>query len=180
MIYLMLAEGFEEVEAVTTVDLLRRAEIPIETCSIMGKRTVTGSHGIPVTCDLIFEECDFDRCRMIILPGGMPGTRRLDAHEGLGELLVRFEAEGRDIAAICAAPMVLGHKGVLRGRKATVYPGLESELTGAYPSEEKVVIDRGVITSKGPGTAMDFALALIRYLKDEKIAESVREGLLYR
>ena len=179
-IKVMLADGFEEVEAITTVDLLRRAGIPVQTVSIMGKREVSGAHGVSVIADQLFDEVDFDEVKMILLPGGMPGTTNLLSFEPLTKVLKQFAAEDRPLGAICAAPMVLAANGILEGRKATIYEGMEAHLKGAIHTEGNVVIDGTIVTSKGPGTAMDFGLALVGFLKGEAKAEEVRAGLLYR
>lgn len=179
MVYLFLANGFEEIEALTVVDLLRRADLQIKTVSIMEDRLVYGAHGIGVEADILFDQGDYDRCAMLVLPGGMPGTTNLCNHRGLNEELKKFYAAGKPVAAICAAPMVLARAGILAGHKATIYTGMEAELLGADHGEGSVVVSGNVITSKGPGTAMDFALALIGQLKGREAAAAVAEGLLY-
>ena len=132
MIYVHLAKGFEEIEALTCVDLLRRAGLPVETVSCDPARTVTGSHGISVEADTLFVSADYDGAEMIVLPGGMPGTTNLRAHEKLCQKIREFAAaEDKKVAAICAAPMILGQLGLLEGKKATIYPGMEEELKGA-------------------------------------------------
>ena len=179
MIYVHLADGFEEIEAFTIVDLLRRAEIETETVSIMGKLSVTGAHGIKVAADLLFEDAIYDSCEMIVLPGGMPGATNLDEHDGLREKIYSFNNQGKWLAAICAAPLVFGHAGILKGKKATCYPSFEKELEGAEVVEDAVVSDQKVITSRGPATAMAFALKIIEELKGKEKAKEVAEGLLY-
>ncbi len=131
MVYVFLATGFEEVEALTAVDLLRRADIQVKTVSIMEDKLVYGSHGIGVEADILFKEGLYDRCAMLILPGGMPGTINLCNHGELNEELKLFYEAGKPIAAICAAPMVLGRAGLLSGHEATIYDGMEEELAGA-------------------------------------------------
>ena len=179
MVYVHLAEGFEETEAITVVDLLRRAEIETEIVSVTGYLPVKGSHGIKVVADILFEDAVYSSCELIVLPGGMPGATNLDAHEGLREKLYSFNNQGKKLAAICAAPLVLGHAGVLKGKKATCYPGFEAELTGAELSTDAVVSDGGIITSRGPGTAMAFALAIIEELKGKEAADEIAKGLLF-
>lgn len=179
MVYVFLAGGFEEIEALTAVDLLRRAEIQVKTVSIMEDKLVYGAHGVGVEADILFKEGLYDRCAMLILPGGMPGTENLCNHRELNEELKEFYAAGKPVAAICAAPMVLGRAGLLEGHTATIYEGMEDELVGAVHSSQKVVVSGNVITSKGPGTAMDFALALIAYLKGDEKAEEIKKELLY-
>ena len=178
MVYVHLAEGFEEVEAMTIVDLLRRAEIETETVSITGRLPVTGAHGVKIVADILFEDAVYSSCELIVLPGGMPGATNLDAHEGLREKIYSFNNQGKKLAAICAAPLVLGHAGVLNGKKATCYPSFEAELTGAELSTDAVVSDGGVITSRGPATAMAFALAIIEDMKGKEAADSIAAGLL--
>ena len=179
MVYVHLAEGFEEVEAMTIVDLLRRAEIETETVSITGALPVKGAHGIKLVADILFEDAVYGVCDMIVLPGGLPGATNLDAHEGLREKIYSFNNQGKKLAAICAAPLVLGHAGLLDGKKATCYPGFEKELTGAELCIDAVVIDESIITSRGPGTAMAFTLAIIEELKSKEAADEVAAGLLF-
>ncbi len=177
-VYVHLARGFEEIEAITVVDVLRRAGIPVETVSIMGEHLVTGAHDISVEADLLFEEADYESCDMIVLPGGMPGTTNLGAHEGLGKMLKEFAAKGRWLAAICAAPMVFGQAGLLQDKTAVIFPGMESYLKGAKLGELQVEIDGNIITSKGPGTAMTFALTIVELLKDEQTADALKKAML--
>ena len=179
MVYVHLADGFEEVEALTVVDLLRRADIETQTVSIMGKLAVKGSHDIKVVADIIFEDAVYSECEMIVLPGGMPGSANLDAHDGLREKIHSFNNQEKWLAAICAAPLVLGHAGVLKGKKATCYPGFEKELDGAEALTDSVVVDKNIITSRGAGTAMLFALKLIKELKGKELASKIAEKLLY-
>ena len=178
MVYVFLANGFEDIEAVTCVDLLRRAGIQVKTVSIMEDKLVYGAHGIGVEADILFKHGDYERCGMLILPGGMPGTTNLCNHKELNEELKAFAQTGKPVAAICAAPMVLGRAGLLQGHKATIFDGMEEELEGAFYQNEKVVISGNMITSKGPGTAMDFALSLIQVLKGEDMAQKVKAGLM--
>ena len=130
-IYVFLAEGFEEVEALTPVDVLRRAGLPVKTVSVTGVLTVNGAHGVPVVADMVFEEVKEEDAEMIVLPGGLPGATNLDAHEGLGKLIMTFAEAGRPLSAICAAPLVYGKRGLLKGKKVTCYPGFEKYLEGA-------------------------------------------------
>jgi 4-methyl-5(b-hydroxyethyl)-thiazole monophosphate biosynthesis len=173
-----LAEGFEEIEAVTVVDLLRRAGIAVQTASL-GGREVTGSHGITVHSDLGIDEAAADDYDMIVLPGGMPGTAHLKSDARVARLLREFAASGRYTAAICAAPSVLAHAGLLEGRRATSYPGFlaADSAAGIRLSDEPVVIDGKVVTSRGPGTAVPFALALIELLEGPAAKRAVEERL---
>lgn len=177
--YLFLADGFEEVEALTVVDLLRRANISCTMISISGNHTVSGSHNIQVTADALFDETDFGSADMLILPGGMPGTKHLAAHEGLKTLLQTKAKTDCCLAAICAAPSVLGGNGLLNGLHATCYPGFEDKLTGAILSSSAVVHDGKVITSRGLGTAIDFALKLIELLEDKAASELISSSIQY-
>lgn len=180
MVYVFLAHGFEEIEAVTIVDLLRRADIQVKTVSIMEEKLVYGAHGIGVEADILFRAADFKSCAMLVFPGGMPGTTNLCNHKELTEEVKRFYGSGKPVAAICAAPMVLAKAGLFDGHEATIYPGMEAELKGAVPNAENVVQSGQLITSKGPGTAMDFALKLIEILQGEAKSRDVREELIYR
>ncbi|MDR0814474.1 MAG: DJ-1/PfpI family protein [Bacteroidales bacterium] len=177
-VFLFLAEGFEETEAVATIDVLRRGGLSVTTVSISDNRTVTGAHGIPVTADVLFEKADIDEGDMLVLPGGMPGASNLNAHKGLPEQLKKYAADGKKIAAICAAPLVLGGLNLLQGKKATVYPGYESTLKGAEYVKTAVVTDGNIITGRGPGFVFEFALAIVAELQGKTKADEVAEGLL--
>ena len=178
MLFVHLAEGFEEIEAITIVDVLRRAGIEVNTVLITNNKAVTGSHNITVLADILFEDANYTNCEMIILPGGMPGTTNLAGHEGLIKHIQFFANNGKWIAAICAAPMVLGTLLLLTGKQATIYPGMELHLLGAKHSSEKVVVDEKIITSKGPGTAMDFALKLVEVFKGDQTVNSLRKAMI--
>lgn len=180
MVYVHLATGFEEVEALTIIDILRRAEIDVRSVSITGEKLVKGTHGINVEADILFEEAQYKDCEMIVLPGGMPGATNLEAHGGLMTNIKEFEAEGKKLAAICAAPLALGTAGVIKGKKATIYPGMEDRLVDATPTGEAVTVDGNIITGKGPAFAMEFALALVGELKGATIKEQVAAGLLLK
>lgn len=175
---LFLANGFEEIEALGTLDILRRAQIPVKTVSITQNKTVTGAHDIPVIADTTFEEADFSDVDVLVLPGGMPGAKNLNEHEGVKELLLNYNKQGKLIAAICAAPMVFGGLGLLENKQATCYPGFESKLTGAEVTGEKVVIAGNIITGKGPGLVFDFALMLVEEIAGSDTRLNVQQGLL--
>lgn len=179
-VYIFLANGFEEIEALTVVDLLRRAGIEISMVSITGNLQVTGAHNIIVSADMLFEQADFSDADLLVLPGGMPGTTRLMEHEGLDKLLLDFNKEKKNIAAICAAPSVLGNKGILSGKSATCYPGFENKLIGSTVLNLEVVEDGNIITSKGFGTAIDFSLSIIAKLLDENTAKEMADSIMYR
>lgn len=178
MIYVHLAEGFEEIEALTVADVLRRAGAEVKLVSVWGSPEVTGAHGITVTADISFDEADYELCEMIVLPGGMPGTTNLMKHEGLMQEIRRADERGRWVCAICAAPMVLAAAGLLEGRNATIYPGMEEYIAGAAATEGKVVRDGNVITSQAPGTAMKFAIALAEALFGKEEAERIEKDEL--
>jgi len=172
---LPLAEGFEEIEALTVVDVLRRAGINVDTVGVMGSM-VTGSHGVRVMTDKKILEINADEYDGIVLPGGNPGYLNLGRSSKIIEILKKFDAEGKLIAAICAAPSVLAKAGVLEGKKATIYPGMEKELP--YPRGERVVIDGKIITSQAPGTAMEFALAIVEFLAGKDRAFQMKRQLV--
>lgn len=179
-IAVFLAEGFEEIEALTVVDLCRRAGIETLMVSVMGSRAVTGSHKITVSADVLLRELDFDTMDMLVLPGGMPGTKNLEACGLLMEKLDAFYQAGRYISAICAAPSIFGHRGYLKGRNACSYPGFESELTGALISEKQVEVSEHVTTSRGLGTAIPFALAIVERFCGSTKAAKLSEGVIYQ
>ena len=175
---IFFADGFEEVEALTVVDLLRRAGIDTTMVSVTGNNQVKGSHGITIETDKLFDEiADTDA---IVLPGGMPGTINLKNHQGLAELIRRYDAEGKWLCAICAAPTVYGSMGLLKGRHATCYPGMESELNCEKALEDAVVVDDNYITSRGVGTAIDFSLAIIKNLIDDVTADKIASSIVYK
>jgi protein deglycase len=173
-----LAEGFEEIEAITVVDLLRRAGIEVHTAALAG-RQVTGSHGITVTSDRLLEHARASDYDMIVLPGGLPGAEHLKADARVISLLREFAAAGRYTAAICAAPGVLAHAGLLADRAATSFPGFltPDSAAGLRLRDDPVVIDGKVATSRGPGTAMEFGLALIELLEGAEARRQVRDRL---
>ncbi len=160
MIYVLLADGFEEIEALTPVDMLRRAGCEVRTVGI-GKKTITGAHGIPVCTDLVSDEATADDVRMVILPGGMPGTKHLAASAFVEETLARVSREGGYLAAICAAPTVLAKYGYLKGKRATCFPGFEKELSGAVYTDLPVVTDGKIVTAKDMTEALSFSVALL-------------------
>ena len=171
-VYLFLATGFEEIEALTIVDMLRRAEIDITTVSISRNLQVEGAHGITVTADCTWVELSTEDADWLILPGGMPGTKYLGEHQPLTGLLTEYYAKGGKVAAICAAPSVFAKLGFLKNRKATSYPSFMDQLDGAETCEDPVVVDGNVTTSRGLGTAVPFALSLIAQLVGEEKAQA--------
>lgn len=182
MVYLFLADGFEEIEAMTPVDVLRRAGIDVVTVGIGGKE-ITGSHGIRITADITDTEADdqlsggasFD---MIVLPGGMPGTTNLDKSATVDSFIKAAASSDAYIAAICAAPTILAKRGLLDGKMATCYPGMEDLMTGAEVYASDVILDCNVITARGMGVATEFALQLVECLKGEGTAEDLRRAIV--
>lgn len=179
MVALLLADGFEEIEALTPVDILRRAGIEVKTYSVNGDLCVCGSHNIMVDADDIIENVDYESVEAVILPGGMPGSDNLENSSDVQDLLSFASENGKLICAICAAPKVLGKFGYLQGKKATCFPGFEEKLIGAEATGERVVTDGNVITSKGMGTAMDFSLAILEYMKGKEVADKMAASTMY-
>lgn len=175
MNYLFLANGVEEIEAITTIDLLRRANIELTTVSITDKTKITGAHKINIEADTTFKNADFSDANMLILPGG--GLMLGDSKE-FCDLLIKHNAEGKLIAAICAAPAILGNLGILEGKQATCYPGFESYL-GASHIGGLVVESKNIITAKGPGLSADFAFCIIEKLASSEIADAVYDAAQY-
>ena len=173
-----LATGFEEMEAVGTIDILRRGNIETTTVSVTGNKTVTGVHNIPVTADELFENIDCSAYDALVLPGGGPGSEMLNKHEGVRKALVDHHENGKLIAAICASPRVFGSLGLLKGKNATCYPGIDPELTGATILNEPTVTDGDIITGRGPGLVFDFGLAIVKYLNSAGKADNVAKALL--
>lgn len=178
MIHLFLATGFEELEAVGTIDVLRRAEIEVTTVSITDEHAVVGAHNIPVVADKLFAEVDFSGSQMLVLPGGMPGTLNLGEHHGLMQLLKEQNKRGGKIAAICAAPSILGKMHILRNQQAVCYPGFEDQLEEAFIGKDNVVVSGNIITSRGPGFAVEFGLKIVEILKGSDVAKNVAAGML--
>ncbi|MCD7900036.1 MAG: DJ-1/PfpI family protein [Bacteroides sp.] len=171
-VYVFFADGFEEIEAFTTIDVLRRASLNVEMVSITNEQVVTGAHDVPFLTDSFFKDHNFKDAEALVLPGGMPGAATLAKHEGLNALIQEFIKTGKTMAAICAAPMVLGKAGLLKGKTVTCYPGFEQYLEGANCTGQLVEVDGNLITGKGPGAAMDFALTVVDALVGkEKVAE---------
>lgn len=178
-IYLFLADGFEPVEALAPVDVMRRAGLQVVTTSIMGRRDVVSAHGVTVLADALFEDCDFSDADALVLPGGSVGTDNLSAHAPLRALLQRAAVEGKLLAAICAAPMVLGRAGLLNGRSATCYPGCEGELTGAVYTAAAVEEDNNIITACGPGASFDFGFAIVKRFCGEEAVALIRSQMQF-
>ena len=173
-----LADGFEEIEAISIIDILRRAGVEVTIVSITTYYVAKGAHNVKVDTDDIFENINFLSYDMLVLPGGMPGAENLNNHEGVREQLKAFATEGKEIAAICAAPMVLGDLGLLEGKNATCYPSFEPTLKGANVSSDAVVVDGNITTGKGPGYAFEFALTLVEKLVGADVRKQVESGML--
>lgn len=179
-IYVFLADGCEEIEALTPVDLLRRAGEDVCTVSIMGRKEVTGSHKITILADETIEEGEFDDGDMLVLPGGMPGTLILAGNETLSALIRSYDDQGKKLAAICAAPSILGVMGILKDKNAVCFPGFEEKLAGANVLAVPAVTDQNVTTGRGMGAAADFALELIRVLQGEEKAKEMAEKIVFK
>jgi len=176
--YIFFAEGFEEIEAITPVDVLRRAGIDVTTVSITDKRQVTGSHNIEITTDSILDEIKNIQADMLILPGGLPGAVNLNKSLELKQMIHNHFGKGKLIAAICAAPMVLGEMGILKNKKVTCYPGFEKYLRGAEVSTNSVESSTNIITGQGVGAAMKFALELVSQLTDKQTAKELAKKMV--
>lgn len=178
-----LAEGCEEIEALTVVDLLFRAGIPCETVSITNSNVVTSSHDVSVVCDRGMDDTrfHFDDYDMLVLPGGMPGTTNLEECDALTDQVSHFAHEGKQVAAICAAPTILAKLGLLEGKRATCFPALQNVLAenGAEVLQDQVVIDGNIITSKGMGTAIPFGLAIVAHYLGQEVADNLARSIVY-
>ena len=174
---LLLANGFEEIEALTPLDFLRRAGVSVDTIGI-GTKTVMGAHSIPVIADITDSEADDTEYDAVIFPGGMPGAANLDSAEFTDKIIAQITAKGGRLAAICAAPLVLGRRGLLQGKRATCYPGFESELIGAEISPLGVVTDGNITTAKGMGVALDFAKELAALLVSPEVSKKISAAIM--
>jgi 4-methyl-5(b-hydroxyethyl)-thiazole monophosphate biosynthesis len=180
MNYVFLATGFEDLEAITIYDVLHRAGLPVEYVSITDEYQVVGAHGTVVVAHRLFSEIDSQNVQSLLLPGGMPGATHLLAHKGLTDLLIEKSKTSVLLGALCASPMILGRLGLLKGKKATVYPGFEEALEGAILCNDSSTVEDGtIITGKGPGVAIDFALHIVTYLKDASSAQRIAESMLF-
>lgn len=173
-----LAEGFEEVEAISIIDVLRRADLDVVVVSVNGKTEVTGAHQIKVVADALFENMNYEQVDMIVLPGGIPGATNLDAHSGLRNMIRKFDSEKKSLAAICAAPLVFGNLGILNGKQAVCYPGYEKYLKGAEVLTIPVVESGNVITGRGAGVSMKFALKIVEKMVSPEKAEVLAKQML--
>lgn len=177
--YIFLADGFEEVEALTCVDVMRRAGMPVVTVSINPSDEVTGAHGVPVLADTLFDDNDYSDAEWLVLPGGIPGAPNLAAHEALCDLLVAQDERGDKVAAICASPaVVLAPLGILQDREAVCYPSMEQGIEGVNWTTGSVAVDGNVVTGNGPAAAAPFALAMVSLSIGEDVARQVADGML--
>ena len=175
-----LATGFEETEAITVIDLLRRANLDVTTVSTGETLVVEGAHGIKVNADKLFGEIDFDNIDMIVLPGGMPGTINLDNHTEFKKRVIEFDLDEKWIGAICAAPSIIGKLGLLEDKEATCYPSFEEKLFNAKISEKTTVVANNIITSRGLGTSIEFALTIVENLVSKENAEKLAKAIIYK
>lgn len=176
-IAILLADGFEEIEALTPVDLLKRANVEIDMIGI-DKPVICGAHGIKITADIVSYDADYTAYDAVILPGGMPGTLNLDKADFTNKILDSVISKGGRIAAICAAPLILGRRGLLKGKEAICYPGFENELIGAAISEKSVVTDGLITTAKGMGVALEFAKELVSLICGEKTMQELSKAIM--
>lgn len=176
-IIIPLAEGFEEIEAITNIDVLRRVNIEVTTVSLDNLK-VKGSHGIVVLADKLIDEVNVESFDGIVLPGGMPGATNLRADHRIVNLVKSFNEKGKLVSAICAAPIVLEKAGVLKGRKATSYPGFDQEMISSNYVADRVVVDKNIITGKGPGAALEFALEVVKYLLGEEVVNETKKNMI--
>lgn len=179
MVYEFLATGFEEVEALAPVDILRRGGVEIKTVSITGQLIVESAHGVGIRADVLFEDIDPTSADLLMLPGGLPGATNLNEHEGLRRALMAQNERGGRIAAICAAPLVLGGLGLLEGKKATCYPGFEKYMTGATYTADLCTVDGNITTGRGPAAVLPYSYALLEQFVGAEAAKQVRDGMIY-
>ncbi len=173
-----LASGFEEIEAITIIDVLRRANIAVNIVSIEENLMVKGSHDIEIKADMLFAETKHKEADMLVLPGGMPGSENLNRHAGLKKQIELFSRENKYLSAICAAPMVYGEMGILENQKYVCYPGFEKTVKGGELQEEKVVVSGNFLTAKGPGAAIEFSLKIVEVLLDKNMANELRKKMI--
>ncbi|MCR4583862.1 MAG: DJ-1/PfpI family protein [Prevotella sp.] len=179
--YVFLADGFEDVEALIPVDVLRRGGVDVVTVSIMGDPMVESAHGVGVQADILYEEASFDDADLLLLPGGMPGAANLFDYEPLKDVLIAHNRSGKRLAAICAAPaVVLGQLGLLKGHRATCYPGFEELLKGAEYTADLCTVSENITTAEGPAAAFPFAYELLAQLADQQTADQIAEGMRFK
>lgn len=179
-VYEFLATGFEDIEALIPLDIMRRAGVEFKTVSVTGNKNVETAHGVTIVADMLFEDADFSDADLLMLPGGLPGATGLNSHDGLKKLLVEHAGKGKLTAAICAAPMVLGGLGLLNGRRATCYPGFEKYLEGAEYTKELFTHDGNIVTGEGPAATLPYAYHLLETLTDKQTADAIAEGMMFK
>lgn len=179
-VYEFLATGFEDIEALIPLDIMRRASVDFKTVSVTGSLVVESAHGVKIEADMLIEDADFGDADLLMLPGGLPGATNLNAHAGVRKALVEHNVRGRMIGAICAAPMVLGGLGMLEGKRATCYPGFEKYLEGAEYTNELCTVDGNITTGEGPAAALPYAYKLLAALTDAKTADGIADGMMYK
>ncbi len=179
-VYEFLATGFEDIEALIPLDIMRRAGVDFKTVSITGDLYVESAHGVSIKADMLIEDADLSDADLIMLPGGLPGATNLNAHNGVKKAIIEQNARGKMIGAICAAPMVLGGLGLLEGHRATCYPGFEKYLEGAEYTHELCTVDGNITTGEGPAAALPYAYTLLAALTDRQTADQVAEGMMYK
>lgn len=179
MVIVLLADGFEEIEALSVIDVLRRAEINVSLVSTKKNLGVIGRSRISVNADCLIDDIDYQSSEMLVLPGGSPGVQNLETNNRVQEIIKHFKDEEKLIAAICAAPYLLGKSGCLEGLKATCFPGFEKMLKGAKYVNKKVVYDRNILTSKGAGSSLDFSFKIVELLRDKKTSEQLKKSMQY-
>lgn len=180
MVYLFLADGFEDMEAIASIDILRRAGVDVTTVSVSDNISVVSSHGVPMIADVLFKKCNFEDVKAIVLPGGMGNALSLSEHEGLKKLLLKYKPTSTYLAAICASPMVFGKYGLLDGKKAVIYPGMEEKLGKAVVQKEGfVAIDGNMVTGRGPAASIPFAFALAELLSSKEKLEEVKKAMCF-
>ncbi len=179
-VYEFLATGFEDIEALIPLDIMRRAGVEFKTVSVTGSLLVETAHGVKIQADMLFEEADFSDADLLMLPGGLPGATNLNDHAGVKKAVVEQNARGKMVAAICAAPMVLGGLGLLKGKRATCYPGFEKYLEGADYTHELCTVDGNITTGEGPAATLPYAYTLLEALTDRQTADGVAEGMMYK
>lgn len=178
-VYEFIANGSEEIEALTVIDVLRRGGVDAKTVSITGSEYVECSHGVVIKCGTTIEAADLSDADFLLLPGGLPGATNLLEHEGVREAIMRQATDGKKVGAICAAPMILGDLGLLRGKKATCYPGFEKYLDGAEYTADIFTVDGNIITGCGPAATLPYSFAILEMLTDHDTAEGLKEGMMF-
>jgi len=178
-LYVFLATGFEDVEALGFVDVCRRANLPVCMVSVTGDKVVSSAHNVGIVADALFDDIDFSDACLLYLPGGMPGATNLDNHTGLRGLIMQHYESGKPLAAICAAPLVYGNLGLLEGKNATCYPGFEDYLTGAKTTGELVVHDGQFFLGKGPAAVLQLSYEIVAYFCGQDVADEICKGMLY-